>query len=259
MRLEKPIKLSVIIPIFNEIDTVSEVLQTLAELRIEGIAIELILVESNSDDGSRDAVLKFAAGHEAVVLLEDQPKGKGHAVRAGLKRASGQIVLIQDADLEYDIADYDKLLEPIISGETTFVLGTRTKQGWQVRTMPGERFASITMNIGHWILTGFFNMLYRTKLRDPFTMYKVVLLEAVRPLEFECDRFDFDWELVAKLVRTGHIPTEVPVSYSARGFTSGKKVRPFRDPLQWIWAALKFRIVRIELDGNNEAVFRKDR
>lgn len=258
MQLEKPIKLSVIVPIFNEIATVAEVLQILSELRIEGVEVELILVESNSRDGSREAVLSFADDHKAVVLLEDQPKGKGHAVRAGLQRASGQIVLIQDADLEYDVADYHKLLEPIISGETTFVLGTRTQQGWRVRTMPGEKFASVTMNIGHWILTGFFNMLYRTKLRDPFTMYKVVLLEAVKPLEFECDRFDFDWELVAKLVRTGHKPIEVPVSYSARGFTSGKKVRPFRDPLQWIWAALKYRIVRIESDGTKETFFRKD-
>ncbi len=237
---------SVIVPVYNEIDTVEIVLTQILEVRIPNIEFELIVVESNSADGTREAVSRFAGVNNVNLIFQSEALGKGNAVRAGLASVQGDIVIIQDADLEYDVSDYSRLLTPILNGSAEFVLGTRTKNGWKIREMPNERLASLSLNLGHSLLTTFFNVLFQTKLKDPFTMYKVFRTSAINGLEFESNRFDFDWELVGKLVRKGHVPIEVPVSYHARGFALGKKVRPFRDPLTWIWAALKYRVVRIQ-------------
>jgi glycosyltransferase involved in cell wall biosynthesis len=162
-------------------------------------------------------------------------------VREGFRHATGAIILIQDADLEYSVDDYAKLIEPIMRGEVDFTLGSRHAPGRSVRVMDGTRMVAPIMNTAHWVFTWFFNVTYGTKLRDPFTMYKVFRSECIDGVEFVADRFDFDWELVAKLVRLGYKPIEVPVEYKARSFSGGKKVRFFRDPPTWIVACLRFR------------------
>lgn len=235
--------LSVIVPVFNEIATVRTALDALLAKRIPGVDIEVIIVESNSTDGSRDAVRACEGRPGVKIILEPQPQGKGHAVRAGLAQATGDIVLIQDADLEYDLGDYEPLLAPILAGERTFVLGSRHGQGgFKIRQFDDQPLRAFVLNSAHWAFTFLINASLGIRLRDPFTMYKVFRRDCLRGLTLTCNRFDFDWELLIKLVRAGHRPVEIPVNYTSRSFAEGKKIRVFRDPLTWIraWASSRF-------------------
>jgi glycosyltransferase involved in cell wall biosynthesis len=235
--------LTVIVPIYNEIGTVAAALDQLLQKTIPGITIEFILVESNSTDGSRAVVEGYRDHPRVRLLLEDRPRGKGHAVRAGLQAATGDIILIQDADLEYDLDDYEELLSPITSGRQSFVLGARHGQGgWAIRKFTDQPLQALVLNLGHWGFTLLINVSLGIWLRDPFTMYKVFRRDCLQGLTFECNRFDFDWELLIKLVRAGHHPIEIPVSYHSRSFKQGKKIRMFRDPLTWLvaWAKARF-------------------
>lgn len=235
-------KLSVIVPVYNEIATVREALAQLVAKEIAGLDLELILVESNSTDGSRAVVESYRAHPRVRVLLEEKPRGKGHAVRAGLALATGDIILIQDADLEYSLDDYEPLLAPILAGERRFVLGSRHGEGgFKIRHFDDQPFRAFVLNSAHWIFTGLINVSLGIWLRDPFTMYKVFRRECLQGLTLRCNRFDFDWELLIKLVRAGHRPIEIPVSYTSRSFAAGKKIRVFRDPLTWLWAWAKAR------------------
>jgi glycosyltransferase involved in cell wall biosynthesis len=237
-----PVEVSVIVPVFNEIATVRSALDALVAKRISGYDLRLILVESNSTDGSREVVLSYKSNPRVAVILENFPRGKGHAVRAGLAAASGDIILIQDADLEYDLGDYEKLLAPIASGEHAFVLGSRhARRGWAIRKFTDQKLHAAVLNLAHWTFTLMINASLGIWLRDPFTMYKVFRRDCIDGLEFECNRFDFDWELLIKLVRRGYRPVEIPVSYRSRSFKEGKKVSMFRDPLTWMWALVKYR------------------
>jgi glycosyltransferase involved in cell wall biosynthesis len=236
------VTVSVIVPVYNEIATVRPALEALAAKRIAGFDLHLIIIESNSTDGSRAEVLAYRDHPGVTVILEERPRGKGHAVRAGLAAASGEIVLIQDADLEYDLADYEKLLAPIASGEHAFVLGSRhTKKGWAIRKFTDQRLHALVLNLAHWTFTLMINASLGVWINDPFTMYKVFRRDCIRGLTFECNRFDFDWELLIKLVRKGYKPVEIPVSYHSRSFKEGKKVSMFRDPLTWMLALVKYR------------------
>jgi glycosyltransferase involved in cell wall biosynthesis len=241
---ERPEVLSVVLPVYNERATFETVMGELLLKEIPGMEIEIIVVESNSSDGTRDVVIGFGDHPRVTVVLEDRPQGKGHAVRAGLDQARGDIVLIQDADLEYSLDDYEKLLEPIRGFETSFVLGRRTspKGSWGMRHFEAQQLASRFMNVGHVAFTALFNACYRQHLKDPFTMYKVFRRDCIAGMVLECDRFDFDWELTAKLVRAGYSPLEIPVSYHSRSFSDGKKVRIFGDPWSWIVACVRYRI-----------------
>jgi glycosyltransferase involved in cell wall biosynthesis len=211
-------------------------------LDIPGVDVELVVVESNSSDGTRSVASRYAADARVRLVLQDAPKGKGAAVREGFSHATGGIILIQDADLEYSVDDYPKLIEPIMRGDADFTLGSRHAPGRSVRVMDETRMVAPIMNTAHWVFTWFFNVTYGTKLRDPFTMYKVFRSECIEGVEFVADRFDFDWELAAKLVRLGYEPIEIPVEYKARSFHSGKKVRFFRDPPTWIAACIRFHL-----------------
>lgn len=241
---ERRQRLSVIMPVFNERATFATVIQQLLAKTIPDTDISVVIVESNSTDGTRDAV-RAVEGHERVrVIYEERPRGKGHAVRTGLAHATGDYILIQDADLEYDLDDYDALIEPLVTGRAAFVLGSRHgKDGptWKVRHFADQVAVSWYMNLGHVLFTALFNVTYGTRLRDPFTMFKVFRRDCLYGLSFEANRFDFDWELVGKLVRAGYRPLEIPVNYRSRSFTEGKKVSLLRDPLTWIRACFKFR------------------
>jgi SAM-dependent methyltransferase len=241
---ERNHRLTVIMPVFNERATFSTVIEQLLAKSIPGLDISIVIVESNSTDGTRDAV-RAIEGHERVtVIYEERPRGKGYAVRTGLAHATGDYILIQDADLEYDLNDYEALLEPLRHGRAAFVLGSRHgKDGptWKVRHFADQVAVSWYMNFGHVLFTALFNVTYGTRLRDPFTMFKVFRRDCLHGLTFEANRFDFDWELVGKLVRAGYRPLEIPVNYRSRSFTEGKKVSLLRDPLTWIRACFKFR------------------
>jgi glycosyltransferase involved in cell wall biosynthesis len=238
--------LSVIVPIYNEAATVRVALDAILAKEVAGWRLEIILVESNSTDGTREIVLGYSEHPRVKMILEDRPRGKGHAVRAGLAAVTGDVVLIQDADLEYDLNDYDVLLAPIAAGRQEFVLGSRHGEGgWAIRKFSDQPLQALVLNLAHWGFTLLINLSLGIWLRDPFTMYKVFRRECLRGLTFECNRFDFDWELLIKLIRKGHRPIEIPISYKSRSFKEGKKISMFRDPITWLWALVKFRFQRL--------------
>lgn len=234
---------SIIVPVYNERNTFPVLMAGLLEKRLEGIDREIIVVESNSTDGTRELALEYETHPEVSVVLQERPNGKGNAVRTGLAKAQGDIVMIQDADLEYDLNDYDALLEPLLAYRSVFVLGVRHGGTWKMRKFSDQQGLADLLNLGHVFFTTLINVLYGQQMSDPFTMYKVFRRDCLYELEFECNRFDFDHELVIKLVRKGYRPLEVPVNYRSRSFREGKKVSMVRDPLSWVWVDLKYRFV----------------
>jgi SAM-dependent methyltransferase len=240
-------RLTVIVPVYNEVQTVRFVLDALITKRLSDLDLEIVVVESGSTDGSREAVLQYRDHPRVSIVLEEQPRGKGHAVRAGLARATGDFVLIQDADLEYDFEDYDTLLEPLVRGRHAFVLGSRHGGSiLKMRQFAHQRLLAFGLNLGHWFFTTLVNVLFRLRLRDPFTMFKVFRRDCLFGLEFSCDRFDFDYELLIKLVRKGYRPIEIPVNYRSRSFSEGKKVSVLVDPITWCRALLRLRLTRVD-------------
>jgi len=239
-------RLTVIVPAFNEAATFRQLMDSVVEKQIPGLEMEIIVVESGSTDGTREIAQSFAAHSRVRVVLQDHPRGKGNAVRAGLALATGEFILIQDADLEYDLDDYDALLEPLLRGTEAFVLGSRHGgSAWKMRRFERQRLLSEWLNFGHWFFTTLINLLFRQRLRDPFTMFKVFRRDCLHGLEFQCERFDFDIELLVKLVRKGYKPIEIPVNYRSRSFKEGKKVSMLRDPFTWLGAMVRLRLQRV--------------
>ena len=241
--IDRP-KCSIIVAAFNESKTFPVLMDALLKKQIAGMNREIIIVESNSTDGTRAQALQYQSHPDVTLLLQDRPRGKGHAIREGFRYATGDVILIQDADLEYDLDDYDALLQPILSAGASFVLGTRHAGDWKIRKFAQQKSLSAALNFGHAFFTGLINLLYRQRMTDPFTMFKVFRRDCLYGLEFQCKRFDFDHELVILLVRKGYRPVEVPVNYCSRSFRDGKKVRLFRDPLTWLWIDLKLRFTK---------------
>ncbi len=247
-------KVSILIAVYNEAPTVAELLERVWQERIPESSREIIVIESNSTDGSRAIVADFARRHPAGpdcavrLILEPEPRGKGHAIRAAITAATGEVILIQDADLEYDVGDYPLLLQPIFAGRTAFVLGSRHmgSNRWLIRQFSRRGFQAAFMNVGGMLFHTLFNIVFASRLTDPTSMYKVFRADCLQGLQLTCNRFDFDYELLGKLMRAGFPPLEVPVSYRSRGFDAGKKIRVLRDPPGWVWAIFKARFARIK-------------
>jgi hypothetical protein len=238
-------KCSIVVAVFNESPTFPLLMDALLKKEISGADREIIVIESNSTDGTRALAEQYRGHPDIKLVLQDRPRGKGNAVREGFRHATGDIVLIQDADLEYDLDDYDALLAPILSHRALFVLGTRHGGNWKMRRFATQKTLATGLNLGHAFFAGLINVLFRQNMTDPFTMFKVFRRDCLFGLELQCDRFDFDHELVIKFVRKGYRPLEIPVNYSSRSFREGKKVRLFRDPLTWLWVDLKLRFARV--------------
>ena len=236
--------LSVIVPILNEAATLRTALDAIVAKTVAGWDLELIFVESNSTDGSRAIVETYRTEPRVTLIFEDKPRGKGHAVRNALARATGEFILIQDADLEYSLDDYEKLLLPLAVGTHTFVLGSRHNpgDGFAMRKFNDQPLHAFILNTAHWTFTLLIDVSLGIWLKDPFTMYKIFRRDALQGITLTCNRFDLDWELLIKLIRAGHRPIEIPISYNSRSFKEGKKIRMFRDPLTWLvaWAKSRF-------------------
>jgi glycosyltransferase involved in cell wall biosynthesis len=236
---------SIVVPVFNEQATFKAMVDALLAKQLPRMRKEIIIVESNSIDGSRQLVQCYEGHPDVRIVLQPGPRGKGNAVREGLSHASGDIILIQDADLEYDLDDYEGLLAPLAAWQSMFILGSRHQGSWKMRKFSDAPIAAAVLNFGHWFFKTAMNVALGTRMTDPFTMYKVFRRDALFGIDFVCNRFDFDIELVMKLVRKGYVPVELPVNYTSRSFSEGKKVSFFRDGLIWLWTILRARFSAI--------------
>lgn len=238
-------RLSVIMPVYNEERYVRDVLKSLLSKKLP-IEREIIIVESNSTDSSREIVRTFEDEPSIKIVYQDHPRGKGNAVRAALEVASGTIVLIQDADFEYDIDDYDALLEPILQRRASFVLGSRSLglDDWKVRRYATSPVKGLATNLAQVAFAKTFNLLYQQKVTDINTMLKVFRRECIEGCHLGGDGFNLDIELVCKIVRNGFAPLEVPVNYVARGYDEGKKIN-FREAPSSYAELFKCRFARI--------------
>lgn len=225
--------LSVIVPLYNEEATAGELLDKLLN-RKWTMPVEFVIVESNSKDKTRDIALKYKDRDDVVLVLEDKPAGKGNGVLNGIKHATGNYIAIQDGDLEYDVEDYDKLLEPIIRDETLFVLGSRyNKDDWHMRKFSGRRaWLAEYLNLGQTLLTWLLNTACGCKLQDPFTMYKIFHKDCMYGVNFVGGNFGLDWELVIRFIRKGYVPVELPISYKARSYEEGKHIALIGTPIE---------------------------
>jgi glycosyltransferase involved in cell wall biosynthesis len=236
-------KISILVPVYNEAATCRTLLDQVIASDCCSLDKEIIVVESNSSDGSRQIVQEYEKGGKLRVLYEDTPRGKGHALKTAIAACSGDIILIQDADLEYKISEYPLLLKPLLEGKAEFILGSRHlgANSWQVRHFIKDETKAHLFNIGAHLYTHLFNFLYGTNLTDPPTMFKVFRRSALEGITLRSNWFDLDWEILAKLIRKGIVPIEVPVSYDSRNFEEGKKIRFWRDAPLVLLAILRFR------------------
>lgn len=235
-------KLSIILPVYNEKKDFAILIKKVIKQKIS-IEKEIIIIESNSTDGTKEVVKSYEGKEGIKIIYEEKPNGKGSAVKKGFKAATGDIILIQDADLEYDTKDYQKLIDPIIRKEAKFVLGSR-KMGhntWKIRNMKTNPFKAYFINVIANMADIFFNILYDVKLSDPQTMYKVFKKECIKGINFESNYFNLDWEICARLVRRGYIPIELPIYYKSRSFSEGKKVKLSRDIFLNMYIIIKYR------------------
>ncbi|MCX8052912.1 MAG: glycosyltransferase family 2 protein [Armatimonadetes bacterium] len=222
-------KLSIIIPAYNEMETIPEVLK---RVRAQPFDKEIIV----TDDGSTDGTREFLREQPDVKLIENPRNiGKGASIRAALSHVTGDIVLIQDADLEYDPDDYAALIAPIVEGKADIVYGTRFTRG-----RPKMRLVNYIANR---IFAFLATVLYGTKVTDEATCYKAFRTEVIKSLDLRCKRFEFCPEVTARLLKRGYRYAEVPVSYEARTHAQGKKIRWY-DGLECIWTLIKYRFLR---------------
>ena len=224
-------KLSIIIPVYNEKNTIREILNKVREQPMEK---EIIIVDDFSEDGTRDILNEEGKKEGTNIIFQPKNMGKGCAIRAGLDHVNGDIILIQDADLEYDPNDYDKLLAPILNGEAKVVYGSRLLGGNSNRSYNRYYFGGIFLS---WLT----NALYGSNISDEPTCYKVFITEVLKDLNLKAKRFEFCPEVTAKILNRGYRIHEVPISYYPRHFQDGKKIK-CKDGLVAIYTLIKFRL-----------------
>src|SRR5512139_1396220 len=224
--------LSVVIPVYNEVKNIGEILKRVQSTKL---ADEIIVVDDGSQDGTRAVLQKLDGQKKVRVILHERNQGKGAAVTTGLKAAKGDILLIQDADLEYDPRDYPTLLQPIQEGLAEVVYGSRFLGG-------PHRVTMFWHMIANKMLTFMTNVLYNTILTDMETGYKVFRREVVEGMTIRAKRFDFEPEFTAKVLKRNHRIFEVPISFNPRDYSQGKKIK-LHDAFAAVWTLLKYRFV----------------
>ena len=225
-------KLSVVVPVFNERNTLVEILRRMRAVELpDGIEREIIVIDDGSTDGTRD-VLKQLGDSTVRVVMHEHNRGKGAAVRTGIKHATGDYVLVQDADLEYDPDDWPRLIAPVLRGRARVVYGSR---------FTGERRNMLFLHwIGNRLLSLTTNVLYNTTLSDMETCYKVVDRELLTSLDLHANHFDIEPEITAKILKRGVRIYEVPISYTGREIDEGKKIT-WRDGFSALYTLIKYR------------------
>ena len=224
--------LSVIIPIFNERNTLNRIIERVLET---GLADEILLIDDGSTDGTSELLAKLHGRQGIRVINHTHNQGKGAAVRTGISTATGDVILIQDADLEYDPRDYPALLKPILEGTADVVYGSRFLGGPRRVTMFWHMLANQ-------LLTLTTNLLYNTILSDMETGFKVFRRDVLENIKLRGNRFDFEPEFTAKILKRNVRIFEVPISFNPRDYSEGKKIK-LKDAFEAFWALFKYRFV----------------
>ena len=226
-----PVKLSIVIPVYNEKNTLHTLLT-----RVEAVDYdkEIVLVDDCSTDGTREIVESYKNKKEFTVAMHPHNQGKGAALRTGFAHASGDIIIIQDADLEYDPRDYGKLLEPILDGRADVVYGSRFLGG-------PHRVLFFWHYLGNMALTLLSNITTNLNLTDMETCYKVFTRQVLNSIDLKCNRFGFEPEFTSKVAKQKFRIYEVPISYSGRDYAEGKKIG-WKDGVAAIWFIIRFRL-----------------
>ena len=227
-------KLSVVMPVYNEVKTVEEVVSCVNEALSEGIEKEIIIVDDGSTDGTRGIIEKIHQRHKNVkIFLHDRNQGKGAALRTGFKSATGDIIIIQDADLEYDPREYPALLQPILDGRADVVYGSRFLAG-------PHRVLFFWHYLANQFLTFLSNVLTNINLTDMETCFKAFKRDVLEDITLKSNRFGFEPEFTMKVAKKKFRIYEVPISYSGRDYSEGKKIT-WKDGVAALYTMLKFR------------------
>jgi glycosyltransferase involved in cell wall biosynthesis len=225
-------KITVVIPVYNEVNTIDEIIRRVAATKLPN---EILVVDDGSSDGTREKLAKLAKQQKIRVILQDKNQGKGAAVRTGIQNATQDIVIIQDADLEYNPKDYPALLKPIQEGIADVVYGSRF--------LGGSRRPILFWNmVANKLLTFMTNILYNNILSDMETGYKVFNRSIFKDIKLRSNRFDFEPEFTAKILKRHIRIFEVPITFNPREYSEGKKIH-MSDAFFAVWALLKYRFV----------------
>jgi glycosyltransferase involved in cell wall biosynthesis len=227
--------LSVVIPVYNEVGTIEQIVEAVRASAIDDL--EIILVDDGSTDGTRDVLRQKIEPKVERVIYHERNQGKGAALRTGFAAATGDVVIVQDADLEYDPSEYPKLIEPIVSGRADVVFGSRFAGGEPHRVL---YFWHYVVNR---CLTMLSNIFTNLNLTDMEVCYKVFRREVLQKIRIEEDRFGFEPEITAKVAKLGCRIYEVGISYAGRTYGEGKKIG-WRDGIRAIWCILKYNLLR---------------
>jgi len=227
------VKLSVLIPVYNEAKTIAEMLRRVRSVDT-GLEREIVVVDDGSTDGTQEILRQQASSEDTMVIYHETNQGKGAAVRTALQHATGDILLVQDADLEYDPREYPDLLKPILEDRSQVVYGSRFRGG------PHKAMFFWHM-VGNKLLTLVTNVLYNTILSDMETGYKVFTRDVADRLDLKSPRWGFDPEITAQILKKGYRIYEVPISYTGREFYEGKKIS-WQDGFVVLWTLLRYRL-----------------